>query len=154
MLTNQPIRPVDRDLDRRWMADDYFDLIVWYESGGGVHGFQLCYDKCGHERALTWTRKGGFRHSGIDAGESKPSANCSPILVAGDLFPVEKVRREFMARSGPLTADLRELVLGRMQEYEGGFAATSNIQHPTPNIQLPPRGRGSVVEPRVPKDRP
>jgi hypothetical protein len=52
------------------MADDYFDLIVWYEPDGGVHGFQLCYDKPGRERALTWTLVDGFRH-----GRSAPCSS-------------------------------------------------------------------------------
>ena len=43
MLTPAPKRKINGDYERRWMADDYFDLIVWYEpSGAGVHGFQLC----------------------------------------------------------------------------------------------------------------
>jgi hypothetical protein len=117
MLENQPIRPVARDLDRRWISDDYFDLIVWYEQGGGIHGFQLCYDKSGHERALTWTRGGGFQHTGIDSGEASPNANRTPVLVADGDFPAGEVRGEFMARSGQLPADIRDLVLEKIQGY-------------------------------------
>ena len=53
MLTNQAIRTVADDLDRRWISDDYFDFIVWYETDVQIYGFQLCYDKSGRERALT-----------------------------------------------------------------------------------------------------
>ena len=118
MLRNQPIRPVARDLDRRWISGDYFDLIVWYEPGGGIHGFQLCYDKPGRERALTWTCDGSFRHTGIDSGEANPNANRTPVLVADGPFPAAQVRDEFMTRSKLLPAEIRELVLGKIGEYQ------------------------------------
>jgi hypothetical protein len=118
MLTTQPIKPVANDLDRRWMSDEYFDLIVWYESEDRIHGFQLCYDKPGRERALTWTRGRGFLHTAVDTGESKPTANHTPILVADGAFPVEQVRREFTVRSNRLPSDIRELVLARIKDYE------------------------------------
>lgn len=109
MLTNQPIKPVAHDLDRRWISDEYFDLIVWYESEDQIHGFQLCYDKPGRERALTWKRDRGFLHTAVDSGESKPTANRTPMLVADGVFPVEQVRSEFIARSNLLPAEIREL---------------------------------------------
>jgi hypothetical protein len=81
MLANTPRKPVAGDRDRRWIADEYFDLIVWYEDDQTIHGFQLCYDKPGRERALTWTRAGGFQHTAIDSGESgrrQPHADPDP----------------------------------------------------------------------------
>jgi hypothetical protein len=117
MLENAPRRPVDHDHDRRWIADEYFNLIVWYEPDGAIHGFQLCYDKPGRERALTWTREHGFQHTAIDSGESRPTANRTPILVPDGVFPAQDVRREFLTRSAPLPAEIRELVLSRMTEF-------------------------------------
>jgi hypothetical protein len=118
MLTNQPIRPVANDLDRRWFFDDYFDLIVWYESEDQIHGFQLCYDKTGRERALTWSHERGFLHTAVDSGESMPTANRTPVLVADGAFPFEQVRREFTTRSSLLPVEIRELVLVRVRDYE------------------------------------
>lgn len=118
MLSNQPIKAVAHDMDRRWISDDYFDLIVWYEPGGAVHGFQLCYDKSGNERALTWTRGGGFSHSAIDSGEANPNANRTPILVADGEFPAAQVHGEFIGRGGLLPVEIRDLVLGRIADYE------------------------------------
>ena len=118
MLTNAPIRPVAGDLDRRWMSDEYFDLIVWYEPGQQIHGFQLCYDKQKHERALTWTHDRGFLHTVIDDGESAPTANRTPILTVEGVFPAQQVRREFVARSASLPAEIRELVLARIDDYD------------------------------------
>jgi hypothetical protein len=45
MFDKAPKKSVRGDYDRRWLSDDYFDLIVWYTSDDTVHGFQLCYDK-------------------------------------------------------------------------------------------------------------
>jgi hypothetical protein len=81
------------------MADEYFDLIVWYEHDGSVHGFQLCYDKSGRERSLTWTLTHGARHDLIDTGEERPTANHTPTLLTNDDFPAEAVRRQFLSRS-------------------------------------------------------
>jgi hypothetical protein len=118
MLTNQPIRPVANDLDRRWISDEYFDLIIWYETHDQIHGFQLCYDKPHRERALTWTRTQGYLHTAIDSGETKPTANRTPILVADGAFPAEQIRSEFILRGGLLPAEIREFVLGRIKDYE------------------------------------
>ena len=122
MLTTYPIRPVTRDLDRQFASDDYFDLFVWYEPDGQIHGFQLCYDKRRRERALTWTRNRGFMHARVDGGESSPNANGTPILIPEGSFPSETVRREFLARSPLLAAEIRDLVLARLDEYESGRA--------------------------------
>lgn len=118
MLINAPITTTAHDFDRRWISDDYFDLVIWYEPGEQVHGFQLCYDKAGYERALTWTAGRGFIHTAIDSGENMPTANRTPILVADGGFPIEQVRSEFIVRSKLLPADIRELVLTRIKDYE------------------------------------
>ena len=124
MLANTPRKPVAGDRDRRWIADEYFDLIVWYDDEQTIHGFQLCYDKPGRERALTWTRAGGFQHTAIDSGESRPTVNRTPILIPDGAFPARDVRREFLARGTSLPPELRELVLARIAEYEGPTATT------------------------------
>ena len=54
---------------RRWFTDEDLDLIVWFSEQGAPDGFQLCYDRRGHERALTWTKGAGYRHDRIDDGE-------------------------------------------------------------------------------------
>jgi hypothetical protein len=105
-------------MDRRWISDDYFDLIVWYDPDGAIHGFQLCYDKAREERALTWMRDLGFRHTRIDGGETSPFANQTPVLAADGEFSAAQVRAEFIARSGLLPAEIRGLVLAKMEEYE------------------------------------
>jgi hypothetical protein len=123
MLVNVPTTAAKHDFDRRWISDDYFDLVVWYESGQKVHGFQLCYNKSGNERALTWIRNRGFVHTAIDSGESTPTANRTPILVADGAFPFELIISEFIARGKHLPAEIRDLVLTSIKDYESHESA-------------------------------
>ena len=54
MLTEiEKTRQIPGEGIRRWFRDDELDLIVWYGDDGSIEGFQLCYDKLQHERALT-----------------------------------------------------------------------------------------------------
>lgn len=131
MLVTRPIEPVTGDLPRRWMTDDYFDLIVWYDSDGRVHGFQLCYDKPGRERALTWTWADGARHGRIDTGEYDPRANRTPVLIPESGFPADAVKTEFVSRSAQLTEPIRTLVLSTIVE----FASRRGPGDPNPDVE-------------------
>jgi hypothetical protein len=117
MLIEHPCRQVPDEFPRRWLSDDYFDLIVWLEPDGGFHGFQLCYDKTGLERAFTWTAARGFSHHVVQSGDTDPNANCTPVLVPDDHMPVATVSREFAGRSIRLEPPLRELVMAKLDEY-------------------------------------
>lgn len=99
---------------RRWFSDDYFDLIVWYDVQGEIAGMQLCYDKQGHERALTWTRDGGVKHERVDTGEPSPVKNMAPILVPDGVVPFCELLTQFRARSGSLEPALVNAVLARL----------------------------------------
>ncbi len=84
MLKEYPrVRQVEGEPRRRWFGDDYFDLIVWLDDGDGVVGFQLCYDKGGDERALTWLPERGFTHRRVDDGErgGDLAHKSTPVLV-------------------------------------------------------------------------
>ncbi len=117
MLKEYPSRQVPGNHRRRWFTDDYFDLYIWYEADGTIHGFQLCYGKPAGERALTWTCEGGCWHAGIDSGESAPFSNPAPILVVNSDFPAQKVLREFLARGATVEDELRAVILARLEEY-------------------------------------
>jgi len=117
MLDTAPKQPVSGDYDRRWISDDYFDLIVWYNSRETIHGFQLCYDKVHCERALTWLSDRGFSHTEVDSGEDAPEANRSPVLVPDGSFPADKVLAEFGRRGSALPAELRQLVTEKISEF-------------------------------------
>ena len=117
MLIEHPCRQIPDDFARRWMSDDYMDLIVWLDPKNHFHGFQLCYDKTGKERALTWVATRGFFHHAVEPGDTNPHANCTPILVADGCMPVEIVRQEFLQRSNELDFQVRELVLAKLEDY-------------------------------------
>jgi hypothetical protein len=118
MLTHEPKRNVGGDRDRRWMSDDYFDLIDWYSREDAVEGFQLCYGKPQWERALTWMCDRGFSHTEVQTGEELPTANRTPILVPDGSFPVDDVTREFQRRAVGLPSDLRDLILAKIAEFK------------------------------------
>jgi hypothetical protein len=117
MLHDAPKRTIQGDHDRRWMSDDYFDLIVWYKPEGTIYGFQLCYGKPRWERALTWLDGRGFSHTEVDSGEDQPTRNRSPILVADGSFPAREVVREFEGRSSDLPKDLQGFVKSKIAEF-------------------------------------
>jgi hypothetical protein len=119
------VRQVGGEGYRRWFSDDYFDLIVWYEgnrhSHRGISGFQLCYDRSGYERALTWQRGRGFSHEKVDTGEGgRIGPKSTPILVADGLFDASAIAGRFREASRGIDAEIVELVLDRLAAYPGG----------------------------------
>jgi hypothetical protein len=109
------IRQVPGERRRRWFCDEGFDLIVWYDDDGTVHGFQLCYDKEARERAVTWTRDEGLRHHGVDDGEHEPGRpKMTPVLLTNGPIEGERVAREFREGSGALDADLAAFVIRQL----------------------------------------
>lgn len=102
---------------RRFFTDACFDLYVWYKEDRKVLlGFQLVYNKDGEEKALTWDRRDGFLHSGVETGDDdwyKPT----PILVLDGLFDWESVYRRFEEVSTDMDADVRRIVLDKIREY-------------------------------------
>jgi len=89
LVERSDVRQVPGEGSRRWFSDAAFDLIVWYDddaTGGGdrIAGFQLCYDKQGRERALSWRRDVGYSHDVVDAGELPGRVKMSPVLRPDD----------------------------------------------------------------------
>ncbi len=64
------VRQVRGEARRRWFSSTACDLVVWVDADGAAVGFQLCYDKTGHEHALTWKAGLGFSHK--KRGPSRP----------------------------------------------------------------------------------
>jgi hypothetical protein len=71
MFDNAPKKRVHGDYDRRWLSDDFFDLIIWYRPDDTIYGFQLCYDKPYWERALTRMCDKGFSQARRLIAENK-----------------------------------------------------------------------------------
>lgn len=95
---------------RRWFDSDGLELVVWENAAGACEGFQLCYDLGKGERALTWRPKAGFAHNAVDAGDTTPLKNETPILVPDGAVPWGEIRKLFDERGAGLEAGLRQLV--------------------------------------------
>ena len=113
------VRQIEGEGFRRWFSDSYFDLIVWYadERQEEIIGFQLCYDKPGTERAVTWRRGEGFSHNRIDDGERPFSSKMSPVLVADGVFDRDAVLGKFEKAAGKIDADLQAFIRIVLTEY-------------------------------------
>jgi hypothetical protein len=109
MLRAAPIQRFHNDLDKSYSADDYLDLVVWYEFSGEVHGYQLCYDRFDAPRAITWTRERGFSHCFVDGSRGR-GFGMSPVLESCKAFAWRMVLREFMERSVNLDPAIRHMV--------------------------------------------
>lgn len=117
------VRQVPAEPRRRWFADDYFDLIVWLDPNDEILGFQLCYDKCGIERALTWHRKTGFSHNQVDTGELERPYKATPILVSDGWFDQAAIAGRFKEDSGAMDAQVAEFVLEHLRRYHSAAEA-------------------------------
>ena len=116
MLRNGPITQKESDLPRQWSSDDYFDLIVWYEADASIYGFQLCYDKYGEERAVTWTKNTAAAvHHLVDNGEPSALSNMTPVLTKLAHFDAPPVIERFLERSALLKPSVRDLVLDKLR---------------------------------------
>jgi hypothetical protein len=105
---------------RRWFMDDYFDLIVWYGDDRSLIGFQLCYDKKDRERALTWTREGGFHHNRIDDGETPGHPKMTPVIIADGAFDKNPIAERFKTES----VKIDPVVAGFVHETVMSYPAT------------------------------
>ncbi len=101
---------------RRWFEDEAMELIVWYRGSDAVEGFQLCYPAPdAQERALTWRDGRGFSHARVDAGDTRPDKNLTPVLIPDGAVPWAVLETQFAARSTELEPALREFVLTRLK---------------------------------------
>lgn len=103
---------------RRLFFDEMFDLYVWYSYfQGPIIGFQLVYTHDDMQKALTWTEKEGYSHTGIDEGDRK-LINQSPMLIQDGVFQYEFVYAELVQRMHNLEPDIRDLVVEKIEAYQ------------------------------------
>jgi hypothetical protein len=121
MLTElEKTRQIPGEGTRRWFRDEELDLIVWYKDDGSLQGFQLCYDKLRHERALTWRKPGSYQHHAIDAGEpGTGGAKMSPVLVADGVVNSAGIEKAFSERSSGVPPDLATQISDIILRYPG-----------------------------------
>ena len=101
---------------RRWFTSDDMDLVVWLDAAGTGTGFQLCYDKRRHERAVTWHRGQPLAHARVDDGENVGAGRGqarhkqTPVLIPDEAMPLPDILARFAAESAALPPALRQLV--------------------------------------------
>ena len=114
------VRQIEGEGFRRWFTNGYFDLIVWYDKTRRLIGFQLCYDKDDHERALTWTTTSGFQHNRVDDGEIPGHSKMTPIIVADGTFNVRPVAERFREASTAIEPGIATFVSETLGTYPAG----------------------------------
>lgn len=121
MLTEiEKTRQIPGEGIRRWFRDEELDLIVWYDEDGSLEGFQLCYDKMRHERALTWRKPNSYQHHAIDTGESATGGpKMSPVLVADGLVDSQRIEKTFSQRNEGVPKDLASRISEIILRYTG-----------------------------------
>jgi len=136
-----PARNEADGVRRRWFQDDYFDLYIWQQPGGGVSAFQLCYERRANERSLRWSPATGFAHDGVDIPEDKPGRAMSALLVADGVFPAELVRSRFAESAEGIPTELRAVIVARLAEYPGGPRQSAKPRDPKPAKKAPRKRR-------------
>jgi hypothetical protein len=112
------VRQISREPRRRWFRSSNEDLIVWYADDNAILGFQLCYDRQGAERALSWTADRGYSHEKVDDGEAVGLAHKrTPILVADGVFDSKAVLDRFLVAANGVPREIVTFVSAKLKEY-------------------------------------
>ncbi len=116
---NRDVRQRPDEGYRRWFVNEYFDLILWYESiRGELTGFQLCYDRHVDERAFTWQRDRRSNHYVSDRVDGRGIASMATAVLHGDAGSVpEDVLSRLNRERGELDAHLLQLITEKITEY-------------------------------------
>jgi hypothetical protein len=115
----------EREPNRRWFSDEDFDLIVWFADAVTIAAIQLCYDKSGAERAVTWSAGRGYGHFRVELGEESPFRNQTPIFVTDGPFHRERILPAFAQAAAGLDPAIRCFVLTRLREFPASLASAS-----------------------------
>lgn len=104
-------------IHRRWFLDNYFELITWARDNQLI-GFQLCYDRLGHEKCLTWKKDEGYIHDTVDDGHVSAGMHMTAILVQDGPVPVDMLYEQFQEESSSIDEGIRKFVLEKLQELQ------------------------------------
>ncbi len=111
------VRQIAGESRRRWFFDEDIDLIVWTGQFKRIIGFQLCYDKQGIERALTWRKDSGYTYQRVDVGTGKFGPKPTPILVDDGAFDHSTIAQLFKERSAKIDKRVAKFVYQKLSQY-------------------------------------
>ena len=100
---------------RRWFTSEDLDLYVWVNESDTPVKFQLCYDKVGVERALTWSQDRGFAHDNVDAGETGGLRHkAAAVLIADGVLDATRLAKIFSEAAKELPAEIHRFVMDKL----------------------------------------
>lgn len=102
---------------RRWFEDEYFDLFVWQNDQNKITAFQLCYDRLGKERAISWYSSKGFYHYYVDGGEQSSHKNMTPIFLSKSVSWDDNVIPLFTQASQHIDVQIKAFILDKLHDY-------------------------------------
>jgi len=112
------IRQLPGEPWRRWFSSDEFDLILWLGEDGGFAGFELCYDKPGLERSISWRPDSGFEHMAVDAGEDRPGKyKASPIMVMDRRFDAMRILSTLVEECRSIPPEIAAYVVNTLETH-------------------------------------
>lgn len=112
------VRQIPGEARRRWFMCDAMELIVWVDDAGAPSGFQLCYDKGGIERALTWREGVGYTHRRVDPGEGTGMPfKATPVLGANYWLKPRAVLAMFESAAAGLPPEVAGFVGRKLREH-------------------------------------
>ncbi len=101
--------------NKRWFQDDYFDLMVWYDSSD-IAGFELCYDRIANEHVFMWWKDSGAAHYAVDSGSDTPLKNMTPLYVSDGSVDARALLARFSESAQAIEPALSEFVSLKIQE--------------------------------------
>lgn len=108
--------------------------MVWFREEGTILGFQLCYDRRGVERAITWFEGKGYAHHQVDDGEGHPlSFKRTPILIQDQEVALQRILQKFRLEVEMLPS----AVLGFVGAHLASCAAKSLVADIGSSCMLP-----------------
>ncbi|MFA7567003.1 MAG: hypothetical protein WCY01_08260 [Alkalispirochaeta sp.] len=119
LVENKNVRQRPEEGFRRWFVNEYFDVIIWYESAAGeLVGFQLCYDRSVNERAFTWRRGKRGSHYVSSGSDERGRPWIATAVLHGDAGPVPaEVLDRLKNEQGELDDHNLDLIVGHVQSY-------------------------------------
>lgn len=124
IVENKNVRQRPEEGYRRWFLNNYFDVIVWYESAKGeLLGFQLCYNRAVDERAFTWQKNKRSNHFVSSGSDERGTPWIATAVLHGDAGEIPKeVLSRLQEEQGELDEDLLTLIIDQAETFNRGYS--------------------------------